>query len=593
MKKFLCSMYLALSLSGTLQAIPVWPEPFQVQQADGTILTLNPRGDEWFSYFETTDGFRVIKDEAGNYVYALWGADGKSALPTRIIAHDPLSREVEEREFLKNYPKDEQEKIHTRAFEIQNQSNAQQRIGEMTTHTGAPSIPVILVQFADTKLTETDPKTGYEERLCRPATQEEVEVGKGSAYQYFVDQSLGKFTPNFVVIGPVTLESGYAVYGTDVNGQDANVGQMIVEAIQKDVSTEEISVVYVFDNDKDGLVDAVYVIYAGEGQHALPMQTDLIWPHTFQIENRGLELPEADGVKFNQYSCSSEMMRGKVEGFGTFCHEFSHCLGLPDFYRTDGQSSSVFTMESWSLMDYGSYTDDSFRPIGYRALEKAYMGWITPIELTEATTVKDWKSTDRGGTGLKIVNNVESSEYYIVETIDESGWNKGAFGHGLLISYVFLRSMEPWYNNTVNNTNPPRVSIVGADNDLTTLITGVNEDKYYSSLAGDTYPSPNGNDEFTDSSTPAATVQVGFLGLQKPLTHISYDRAKGTVSFDFMGGSEDNILTGVVAAKNTATVSEGYYRLDGVWLGTEKPEFPGIYLQRDVHGEMRKIIVER
>ena len=236
MKKFLCSMYLALSLSGTLQAIPVWPEPFQVQQADGTILTLNPRGDEWFSYFETTDGFRVIKDEVGNYVYALWGADGKSALPTRIIAHDPLSREVEEREFLKNYPKDEQEKIHTRAFEIRNQSNAQQRIGEMTTHTGAPSIPVILVQFADTKLTETDPKTGYEERLCRPATQEEVEVGKGSAYQYFVDQSLGKFTPNFVVIGPVTLESGYAVYGTDVNGQDANVGQMIVEAIQKAVA---------------------------------------------------------------------------------------------------------------------------------------------------------------------------------------------------------------------------------------------------------------------------------------------------------------------------------------------------------------------
>ena len=48
-----------------------------------------------------------------------------------------------------------------------------------------------------------------------------------------------------------------------------------------------------------------------------------------------------------------------------------------------------------------AYTDDSFRPIGYRALEKAYMGWITPIELTEATTVKDWKSTDRGGTGLK------------------------------------------------------------------------------------------------------------------------------------------------------------------------------------------------
>lgn len=613
MKKFLCSAGTALLLCAVSPANPVWPEPFRVSQPDGTTLTLVPHGDERFSWFETTDGYRVVPSEGGGYVYDAPAsvpiynkvyretADVRAARPDTpghagalsslrfVPAHDAADRGATEREFLENLPRATDAAPATR-------TTPHKRIGEMKTHEGSPFVPVILVQFADTRFTEADPKAAYEERLCRPATVEEVEAGKGSAYQYFADQSAGRFTPQFVVTGPVTLDGDHAAYGADTDGmRDAGAARMIAEAVEKAGASGAVDDWSVFDNDADGVADAVYVVYAGEGQHALPWETDLVWPHSSRIEeSNGTAQPELDGVRFNSYSCSSELTRGEVEGFGTFCHEFSHQLGLPDFYRTDGQTATAFTMGAWSLMDYGSYTDRGYRPIGYRALEKDFLGWNKPRELTEETTVKDWHSTDCGGTGLKIVNDVEpSSEYYMLETIDDRGWNKGAFGHGLLICHVFLRGMDSWNNNTVNN-GEPNVSVVGADNDLTLLVTGENDSAYYESLAGDPYPSPDGNDEFTDDSEPASDVQVGFFGLGKPVTHISYDAASGTVSFDFMGGSADNVLTGVPSAPSaSSSAPAGYYRTDGTWAGNTLPAVPGIYLRRDADGRTVKIAVGR
>lgn len=42
-----------------------------------------------------------------------------------------------------------------------------------------------------------------------------------------------------------------------------------------------------------------------------------------------------DGVKVDTYACSCELNdQNKLDGIGTFCHEFSHCLDLPDLYDT-------------------------------------------------------------------------------------------------------------------------------------------------------------------------------------------------------------------------------------------------------------------
>ena len=186
------------------------------------------------------------------------------------------------------------------------------KIGEMPVRTGSPKIPVVLVQFKDKAMSEADPNAGYTARLSKPATMEEVEAGDGTAFQYFKDQSHGKFTPEFVVIGPVTLDEKAAYYGADGKTvKDEHVGEMITEAIQKAIGAGEVEDWAEFDSNSDGLVDALYVLYAGEGQHALPAQTDLVWPHTSSLSERGYTSPEVAGLKFNSYSCTNEMLNGQ------------------------------------------------------------------------------------------------------------------------------------------------------------------------------------------------------------------------------------------------------------------------------------------
>ena len=463
------------------------------------------------------------------------------------------------------------------------------KIGSMPVRTGSPAVPVILVEFADKLMSESDARMAFERRLCRPATRAEVEIGQGSAYQYFVDQSAGLFTPDFVVMGPVQLSRESSFYGADGVMRDVNMHTMIGEAIQLAYESQPEVDWQAFDNNGDGVSDGLYVIYAGEGQHAYPNQSDLLWPSTYSFSEAGVTCPQQGGIIFDGYSCCNELLYGKVDGFGTFCHEFSHQIGLPDFYRTDGVNTEEFAMGNWSLMDRGSYEMDGYRPIGLRALEKAYLGWLEPVTLSDATTVRDIQSTDEGGMAFKVVNKRDAGEYYLLEVIDDKGWNKSAKGKGLLVSHVYLPDYTSWEKNTVNNCMPFRVTIIPADNDKPKLVTGVNEESYENSLCGDTYPTISGNNELTNTSLPAATVQVGGLSgktMNKPITAITYDALTGTVSFEFMGGSSDNVITSMqdLSIKNP---SEEWFRLDGVKVKGEPSQ--GLYIRKTSDGRTQKM----
>ena len=573
MKRKIVALLLLCCLSGATMAVPVLPRPFRVAQPDGTELTLYPYGDEYTYRFETADGYRVVNEDDA-YFYASAGGE-------RVLAHDPDRRGDAENIFLASLPK--------AAESLTRSSSAdgvvtRSPIGAVTIHEGSPAIPVILVQFRDKRMMESAPKTSFTDRICRQAAPSEVEAGKGSAYQYFADQSQNKYTPEFVIIGPVTLDRDAAYYGADGAGgaTDPNVGAMIADAITKAIAGGEVSDWSKFDNDGDGMVDAVYIIYAGDGQHSRPQETDLVWPHSSSLAERGVESPAVGSLKFNAYSCSNELLDGKPDGFGTFCHEFSHQLGLPDFYRTDGVTVTQFAMGSWSLMDYGSYEGGGFRPVGYRALEKQRMGWAEVRELTEAETVVGLKSTAAGASVLKVAKN--ANEYYLLEVIDGKGWDSPCKAQGLLITHVWGVGNDIWNNNTVNNSEPPHVFIIPADNDRTALISGKNEAEYEAGLAGDLYPSPDGNNELTDTSVPAADVQTGLSSkMGKPITAIAYDAATRTVSFDFMGGAPSAIF----APENEPSRPLRYYRLDG--SETTLPPH-GFFLYENSDGTKGKMI---
>lgn len=347
----------------------------------------------------------------------------------------------------------------------------------------------------------------------------------GSARDYFRDQSLGQFVPSFDVIGPVTLSQKRAYYGENTSskgGSDKNAGGMISEACQKayDMRLTDFTD---YDRDGDGTVDFVYVIYAGSDE----AQTDIeecIWAKASSIS-----LTLDNGTKISRYACSGELVVDLpvVAGIGTFVHEFSHVLGLPDFYNT---KTGDFTMDMWSVMDYGMYNAEGFVPCAYTSFERYSLGWIPMLTLEEPTTMPIG-TTEKDSTGYRIfVSDTDTASFYLLETIRLEGWNSYAAAEGLLISEVnYLKSA--WTSNEVNVEEGHRYSIVPANN-------------HYSYSTANKHLFGAEKHEFTSTSTPKSVTQFGAT-MDKPLTNIIYKEGKTT--FDFCGGTMGGIEVGPTA----------------------------------------------
>ena len=113
------------------------------------------------------------------------------------------------------------------------------------------------------------------------------------------------------------------------------------------------------------------------------------------------------------------------------CHEFSHCLGYPDFYDT-GYSGGQ-GMCDWDLMDSGSYNGDGYQPAGYTSYERWFAGWETPITLeAEDVSVTNMKSLQSGGESYIIYNKKNREEYFLLENRQSDGWDESLYGAGLL-----------------------------------------------------------------------------------------------------------------------------------------------------------------
>ena len=246
-----------------------------------------------------------------------------------------------------------------------------------------------------------------------------------------------------------------------------------------------------------------------------------------------------DGVIINTYACSNEIMSdGSIEGIGCFCHEFSHCMGFPDFYDTS--SSGWFGMGDWDLMCSGSYNGDTFQPAGYTAYEKWMSGWLEPIELTDDVKVEKLKPTSEGGDAYILYNSGHHDEYYMIENRQLKGWDASLPGAGLMITHVDFNK-DIWEENnpntkvtqqTVNEYASQGYTIHANDHQRCSLIRANNkssEDSYNTDL----YPY-NKLDSLTATSKPAASLYnknaAGKKFMEKGITKITKN-SDGTMSF--------------------------------------------------------------
>ena len=543
-KSLLYALILILAQAGftSVFAVRAIPFPVKVTQPDGSQLTIRLRGDEHGHYQTTDDGYLVKQNAKGYYVYGTLNANGVIVEDT-IVAKNAAKRSTSEVQYLKNKSNATlQVKIlQQKKSKFQVPGTARRKAYPLI---GSPKALVILANFKDKAFGVPSPQASFQNLVTQPGYS--ANGGTGSAKDYFMSSTYGKFAPDFVVVGPVTLPQTLDYYGkNDANGSDTNPAQMIIDAC---AAANKAGLDFTqFDTDNDGYVDNVFVYYAGYNE-AEGGPANTIWPHRWSISSAGITTGITfNGKKIEDYSCTSELKGTSgtnMCGVGTFCHEFGHVLGLPDYYNTSGSSTYIATLETWDIMDYGPYLNDGCTPPTYSAWDRFYLGFLTPQQISSAAnltlqplyqgTTAPANTDNQAYLIAASTHNMNATapnpaEFFLVEyrkhtgwdtylgqTVDASGNLTTIPGDGLCMWHIdYLQS--DWDNNGPNNANS------------STQTASSHMRVYLQPLSGQT---TTPGDIFTSGSF-SPTKWAG-TSLNMPITSIAI--APSSATFKFMGG---------------------------------------------------------
>ena len=506
---------------------------YSVTQPDGTTLRLQKHGDEYGHYLTTDDGIPVIKN-GETYYYAL-GVENGYPIASDIVARPAASRPAEHSAMLQEM---NVAKIRASLSQVKSALHKPQEArmpksavtrGPGLCSTTFPAYGeqkglVILVEFKDKKFATPNVKEYFTNLLNKEGFSEND--GTGSARDWFIENSKGKFIPQFDVYGPVTLPQKMSYYGgNDYWGNDKNPEQMVVQACQ--LLNDEIDFSE-YDRDNNKQVDNVYIFYAGYGE-ADYNDENTVWPHSWDLSDAGVSSPLLDGCYLEHYACSNELdgVLSKPDGIGTFVHEFSHVLGLPDLYCTEyyeNSSREPFTPGEYSVLDYGPYNNNGHTPPNYSAYERYALDWMTPEELTETKncSLEEISSSNKA----YIINTDSPNEYFLFENRQQTGNDTYIPGHGMVIWHIDYNK-SVFDNNTVNNTkNHQYVDMVEADG------TQLERDRNC-----DVFPGPLYIDEFSGNSTPRMvswSAKVPDVGI-----HHIFEDENGLISFRAVKNGDD------------------------------------------------------
>ena len=533
-----------------------WAVPAQrglwrvIHLTDGSMVRVELRGDENSHWWEDSIGNRYCSRGRTNFSRGRTKEEGGRRYDTEIW------EKIEE--------KDCSKRRNTRRYSHSTLHIPHSTIPLPMEGSGVAPSPrrglIILASFTDRSFKSEHTKELYERIANEEGFKHELGF-KGSVHDYFKDQSDGQFLLDFDVVGPVPLSLDYAYYGENgADGQDLRAGEMIAEACK--LAAKEVDYAD-YDWDGDGEVEQVVVLFAGQGEHCCE-DAATIWPHEYQLEEsdygRTLRL---DNVTISTYACCSELGLGEtIDGIGTLCHEFSHCLGIPDMYDTE--DNGCFGMSQWDLMDHGCYNDNGFIPCGYTSYERMLCGWLRPVVLTSPCEVTDMQPLSKNGLAYLIYNTKAPQEYYLLENRQQVGWDKALPGSGLLILHVD-EDEEVWYENRVNaDPTHQHCTIFHADNNSGTTICD---------LQGDPYPYGE-NDSLTTTSIPAATLYHHSVEsddhMPVAITHI-LEQDDGTVSFRFRPvnqGTVDPAHPDGIVFYESFNKNSGKGGNDGKWGGS-------------------------
>ena len=355
---------------------------------------------------------------------------------------------------------------------------------------------------------------------------------------------------------------------------------MVIEAVT--LAKEQVSDWTSYDWDNDGYVDQVYVIYAGMGE-ADGGADDTIWPHTYSLyaanyygEGSG-PVTVGNNLKVDGYACGSELNGdGDICGIGTMCHEYSHCLGYPDFYDIDYSGGQG--MGSYDLMCSGSYNGNGYQPAGYTSYELWMAGWLEPIELNaEDVVVTNMKSLQNKGESYIIYNKGNKNEYMMLENRQKEGWDASLPDVGMLILHCDYNA-RVWEDNGPNDDpDHQRMTVIPADGEYAyEMYEG---EKYYYDATLFPYGSVTAfnknfkvkkNDKVAEKAAKFFNKNTnGTYWIDSSVENIKQNN-DGSISFNFVanyGGSAEEQPTGNYLFYESFDQCEGTGGNDDYWSG--------------------------
>lgn len=497
------ALLLTLVMAASAMCVPARRNVIAVQQSDGSTLHLRTAGDEFSHFLLTTDDVMVAKSDDGSirYVTAV-SPSGKASMSD--MAHDAASRSASEKVLLSQINQAELVRAYS---EGRTAAPGEYSVSYLRPFGEMRSL-VLLVEFPDRPFSRDSASISQaiNDMLNLPGYRDTVLYNEeqihfqGSVRDYFEAQSYGQFLPQFDVIGPIMADSSYAYYGKGKNDY-ITTSRLMAEVCRK-AYDKHLFTPADYDSDMDGEADFIFMIYAGRGENYSGSDPNTIWPHKYYFNS------VFEGIRFSQYACSCELFFDSediIDGIGTFCHEFSHIIGLPDFY--DVTNNRVFAMDSWSIMDFGQYDNYDFSPAGMTAFERYSIGWMDIITLDSPGR---FSLEDIGHTGIAYrLHTDDPDKFLILENHDRTGWFSYQASEGLMVTAVSYNKTL-WQSNNINTIGRDKhYYILPADN--------ISDSK---TLSGDLFPY-NGNDSLTVWSKPASMINNGYY-TKLPVYDITY-----------------------------------------------------------------------
>lgn len=454
------------------------PNRIKVPVENGDSIEIILRGDEFHKFAVSEDGY-VLFPRNENWYYIK-----KDSIKGVAVSDIQLNTNIK-KELKKNFISENSQ------IPLFPHTGKLKREKRQPSYEGENHALVILIEYSDKRFIK-DPqeisdlfnKIGYDK-----------DKAEGSVRDFYRYASYNKFDLICDIYGPYTAKMPMSHYGGNgPNGNDENALGLTLEAI--DYLPEDIDLTR-YDNNGDGIVDNVHIMFAGYGEES-GATPSAIWSHEYPHL-----LPiKKNGYRFAGYSCTPELrsnMGNGISRIGVICHEMGHAFGANDYYDVDYASNGSYEGTGvWDLMASGSWNNGGITPANFNPYVKSIdFGWINPVLPDESKRIiLDAYNFDPT---VILIPTTNPDDYYLFEYRRKESFDKDLPGEGVLIYHVHPQIESKSSSNSINSSHPQCMYPVCASSNESPIVT-----RNYGNInsAGCPFPGTAKKTQFSQISMP-------------------------------------------------------------------------------------------